>query len=88
MLPTTILIDESPRCVIRPTDTKDLNRFLRNGKGFLLAERPVGKISHRAATEAEQSKWRDAFALHKAWGGEDDGFFGVPLQGEESASCE
>src|SRR3972149_2850043 len=65
MLPTTILIDEDPRCVVRPIDTKDLNRFLRNGKAFLLAEKPAGKVTHRAATEAEQIRWREAFALHK-----------------------
>ncbi|MGA8172648.1 MAG: hypothetical protein WB816_17695 [Methylocystis sp.] len=85
MLPTTILIDENPRCVVRPTDTKDLTRFLRNGKAFLLAERPVGKITYRAATDAEQTRWREAYALHKAWGGEDEGFFGVPLEGETAA---
>ncbi|HEY8161579.1 MAG: hypothetical protein ACR650_17565 [Methylocystis sp.] len=84
MLPTTILIDETPRCVVRPVDTKDLNRFLRNGKEFLLAEKPAGKVTHRAATEAEQTRWREAFALHKAWGGEDEAFFGIPLQGETS----
>ncbi len=85
MLPTTILIDEIPRCVVRPVDTKDLNRFLRNGKAFLLAAKPAGKVTHRAATEAEQTHWREAFALHKAWGGEDEAFFGIPLQGETSA---
>jgi hypothetical protein len=80
MMPTTILIDESPRCVVRPTDTKDLNRFIRKGKTFLLAENPVGKITHRTATEVEQFKWREALALHLAWGGDDEGFFGIPLQ--------
>jgi hypothetical protein len=80
MLPTTILIDESPRCVVRPTDTKDLNRFIRNGKAFLLAEKPVGKITHRIANEDESLKWREALALHKAWGGDDESFFGIPLQ--------
>jgi len=79
MLPTTILIDEHPRCVVRPTDTKDLNRFLRNGKSFLLARAPDGKISHRPASEEELSRWREGLALHKAWGGDDDAFFGVPL---------
>jgi hypothetical protein len=82
MLPTTILIDESPRCVVRPTDTKDLNRFIRNGKTFLLAENPAGKITHRTANEAESHKWREAFALHKAWGGDDESFFGIPLAGD------
>lgn len=80
MLPTTILIDERPRCVVRPIDTKDLSRFLRNGKAFLVGENAVGKITHRAATEDERSRWREAYALHKAWGGDDEAFFGVPLQ--------
>jgi hypothetical protein len=79
MLPTTILIDEAPRCVVRPTDTKDLNRFIRNGKTYLLAENPNGKITHRDADERESIKWRNALALHKAWGGTDDDFFGTPL---------
>ncbi|MFG1424268.1 hypothetical protein [Roseixanthobacter liquoris] len=79
MMPTTILIDEAPRCVVRPVDTKDLQRFLRNGKAYLLAERPDGKITHRSADEAELARWRNALALHKAWGGADEEFFGVPL---------
>lgn len=79
MLPTTILIDEAPRCVVRPTDTKALQRFIRNGKPYLLAENPEGKITHRVATDDESAKWKNAFALHKAWGGEDEAFFGVPL---------
>jgi hypothetical protein len=82
MLPTTILIDDRPRCVVRPTDNKDLNRFLRNGKSFLLAQTPEGKVTHRPASETEVSYWRQALALHKAWGGEEEGFFGVPLTGE------
>ena len=82
MLPTTILIDEHPRCVVRPNDTKDLNRFIRNGKSFLLARHPEGRISHRPASEAEMSRWREALALHKAWGGDDEGFFGVPLDND------
>jgi hypothetical protein len=79
MLPTTILIDNAPRCVVRPTDTKDLTRFIRNGKQYLLAENPDGKIAHRTAEEAEAAKWRNALALHKAWGGNDEDFFGTPL---------
>ena len=79
MMPTTILIDEAPRCVVRPVDTKDLQRFLRNAKAYLLAERPDGKISHRSAVEVELARWRNALALHKAWGGADEEFFGVPL---------
>lgn len=79
MLPTTILIDEAPRCVVRPTDTKDLNRFIRNGKPFLLADNPSGKITHRNADETELAKWRNGLALHKAWGGADEDFFGIPL---------
>lgn len=81
MLPTTILIDDAPRCVVRPTDAKDLNRFIRNGKSFLLAEKPDGKITHRLANESELGHWQDGFALHKAWGGSDEDFFGLPLPG-------
>ncbi len=79
MMPTTILTDEAPRCVVRPTDSKALNRFIRNGKSYLLAEKPEAKISHRAANEAEVVKWRNALALHQAWGGDDENFFGIPL---------
>lgn len=79
MLPTTILVDEAPRCVVRPNDTKALNRFIKNGKPYLLAEKPEGKITHRSASEDELAKWQNAFALHKAWGGNDEDFFGVPL---------
>jgi hypothetical protein len=79
MLPTTILIDETPRCVVRPTDTKDLNRFIRNGKSYLLAQNPNGKITHRNADGAELVRWQSALALHKAWGGADEEFFGIPL---------
>jgi len=79
MLPTTILIDEAPRCVVRPNDTKDLNRFLRNARSYLLADKPEGKITHRTASEEELARWRSALALHQAWGGEDEHFFGVPL---------
>ncbi|MCK9915670.1 hypothetical protein MXD81_41585 [Microbacteriaceae bacterium K1510] len=79
MLPTTILIDQSPRCVVRPTDTKALNRFIRNGKTYLLADNPNGTITHRNASEDESMKWQNALALHQAWGGDDENFFGVPL---------
>lgn len=81
MMPTTILIDDAPRCVVRPTDGKDLNRFIRNGKSFLLAGRPDGKITHRAASETETGKWQTGLALHKAWGGAEEEFFGLPLEG-------
>ncbi|MDU2928114.1 hypothetical protein, partial [Bradyrhizobium sp.] len=60
MLPTTILIDEQPRCVVRPNDTKDLNRFIRNGKLYLLAEKPDGRITHRSASDAEMTQWQNA----------------------------
>ncbi len=81
MLPTTILIDETPRCIVRPTDTKALNRFIKNAKGYLLAEKPDGKITHRTASDGELAQWQSAFSLHKAWGGDDEAFFGVPLYG-------
>jgi hypothetical protein len=79
MPPTTIMINERPRCVVRPTDNKALLRFLKNGRAYLLAENPEGKITHRNADEAEAAKWRSAFDLHKAWGGDEEAFFGVPL---------
>lgn len=79
MLPTTILVDDAPRCVVRPTDTKDLHRFIRNGKAYLLTQAPDGTVTHRHADDAEIRKWRDAFALHTAWGGAEEDFFGTPL---------
>lgn len=79
MLPTTILVNETPRCVVRPTDTKALNRFIKNGRTYLLSETPDGKISHRGADDVELAKWHNAYALHKAWGGDDEAFFGIPL---------
>jgi hypothetical protein len=79
MLPTTILIDETPKCVVRPVDNKDLMRFLRNAKPYLLAHAPDGRITHRMAEDAELMKWRDALALHEAWGGSAEVFFGIPL---------
>ena len=79
MLPTTILIDQVPRCVVRPTDAKALQRFIRNAKEYLLAGNPDGTVSHRNADDAESAKWRDALALHTAWGGAEDDYFGLPL---------
>jgi hypothetical protein len=79
MLATTILVDEIPVCVVRPTDKKDLDRFIRNGKGYLLADNQNGKITYRDASDCEASKWRQAFTLHRTWSGADEGFFGVPL---------
>lgn len=79
MLPTTILIDDAPKCVVRPTDNKALMRFIRNGKSYLLAGNPDGKISHREADAAESGKWYNALALHQAWGGDEEDFFGIPL---------
>ncbi len=79
MLPTTILIDEVPRCVVRPVDTKDLQRFLRNAKSYLLADSPSGAVSHRMADAQEVSRWQAGLALHTAWGGAEEDYFGLPL---------
>lgn len=79
MLATTILIDETPKCVVRPTDAKALNRFIKNARGYLLAGNPAGRITHRGADAAEATRWNDAFALHRAWGGDEEAFFGIPL---------
>ena len=76
---TTILVDEIPKAVVRPVDTKDLRRFLKNGKTYLTAGNSDANISHRDADDTECDHWRSAFNLHKAWGGDEEGFFGVPL---------
>jgi len=76
---TTILVDGIPKAVVRPVDTKDLRRFLKNGNAFLTDGNSEATVSHRDADDAESSRWRLAFNLHKAWGGDEDGFFGVPL---------
>ncbi|MBC7163266.1 MAG: hypothetical protein H5U26_14340 [Immundisolibacter sp.] len=79
MLPTTILVDDAPRCVVRPNDAKALSRFIRSGRPFLLGKKPDGTISHRPAEAGELAKWCDALALHEACGGTEDEYFGVPL---------
>lgn len=79
MLATTILVDDIPVCVVRPTDRKDLERFIRNGRKFLLADRHDARISYRESDVTEAEKWRRAYTLHKTWSGSDEGFFGVPL---------
>jgi hypothetical protein len=79
MLPQVVLVDGNPKCVIRPTDKKDLDRFVRNGKKWLQAGNEEAKCTYRAADDAETAIWKDAFALHKAWGGADETFFGIPL---------
>jgi hypothetical protein len=75
----TILVDEKPKCVVRPNDMKGLQRFLRSGKSWLLANQPEGAVSYREADEAEQRAWRNGFDLHHAWGGDEEDFFGLPL---------
>jgi hypothetical protein len=75
----TILVDEKPRCVVRPNDMKGLQRFLRNGKIWLLAENPDASLSYREADEAEKAAWTNALDLHRAWGGDEEDYFGVPL---------
>jgi len=75
----TILVDEKPRCVVRPNDMKGLQRFLRNGKSWLLRENADGKTSYREADEAEKARFSDARGLHLAAGGSEEEFFGAPL---------
>jgi hypothetical protein len=79
MLPTIVMVDGVPRCVIRPTDKKDLDRFIRNAKKYLQAGNEESKVTHRPADEAETAIWKEGFALHKAWGGADDTYFGLPI---------
>lgn len=75
----TILVDEKPRCVVRPNDMKGLQRFLRNAKPWLLDGQDDGSVSYREADDAEKQAWTNAHGLHRAWGGDDEDFFGVPL---------
>lgn len=79
MVPMTILVDETPRCVVRPNDMKGLQRFLRNGKTWLLADNLEGKLTYREAIEAEKAVWINARGLHLAWGGDEGDYFGAPL---------
>lgn len=79
MVPMTILVDDKPKCVVRPNDLKHLQRFLRTGKPWLLADAPEGKLAHREADEAERAMWENARGLHGIAGGEDEDFFGTPL---------
>jgi hypothetical protein len=79
MLPTMILVDGAPRCVIRPNDKKDLDRFVRNAKKYLLAGNEEAKVTHRPADDAESAKWKEGLDLHKAWGGADDTYIGLPI---------
>jgi hypothetical protein len=79
MLPQVVLVDGVPRCVVRPTDQKSLDRFVRNGKKWLQAGNAEAKCTYRPADEVESAIWRDAFALHKAGGAEEESFFGIPL---------
>ena len=37
------------------------------------------EISHRNADDTETVRWRNALALHKAWGGAEEDFFGTPI---------
>jgi hypothetical protein len=74
-----ILVDEKPRCVVRPNDMKGLQRFMRNAKGWLLAKNPDGKLTYREADEAEKAAFADALGLHRIAGGAEEDFAGAPL---------
>ena len=79
MQPTVIMVDEVPKAVVRPTDKKDLDRFIRNSKKYFLADNEEGKVTHRPADDAEVARWKSALGLHLAWGGPEENFFGIPL---------
>jgi hypothetical protein len=79
MLPQVVMVDGVPRCVIRPTDQKALDRFVRNSKKWLQAGNSEGKCTYRPADATETAVWKDAFELHKAAGADDESFFGIPL---------
>jgi hypothetical protein len=75
----TILIDGEPKFVVRPNDNNALRRFLRNANKFLAGDKPGAAISHRPSEPLELERWKAAYGLHQAWGGEDEQFFGIPL---------
>ncbi|WP_374544577.1 hypothetical protein [Rhodoblastus sp.] len=79
MVPMTVLVDEKPRCVVRPNDMKGLQRFMRNGKDWLLTPNPGGKLTYREADETEKAAYADALGLHRVAGGVEEDFFGAPL---------
>jgi hypothetical protein len=79
MLPQVVMVDGVPRCVIRPTDQKALDRFVRNSRKWLQAGNSEGKCTYRPADSTETAVWKDAFELHKAAGADDESFFGIPL---------
>jgi hypothetical protein len=79
MLPQVVLVDGVPRCVIRPTDQKALDRFVRNSKKWLQAGNAEAKCTYRPADDTERAVWTDAFELHKAAGSDEESFFGIPL---------
>jgi hypothetical protein len=79
LVPMTVLVDEKPKCVVRPNDMKGFQRFLRNGRGWLQADRPEGAVSYREANETERAAFSNALGLHRIAGGEEEDFFGTPL---------
>lgn len=76
---TTILVNDMPKAVVRPVDTKDLRRFLKNARSYLNAGDSDAVITHRDADEQEVARWTAALELHTAWGGERENYFGIPL---------
>jgi hypothetical protein len=85
MLPQVVLVDGVPRCVIRPTDQKSLDRFVRNGKKWLQAGNADAQCAYRPADDSERAIWKDAFELHKLSGADEESFFGVPLTATSAA---
>ncbi len=80
MVPMTILVDEAPKCVVRPNDMKALLRFLRNGKAWLLADDARRRAGlPRGRRKGTTRSGATPIDLHRAWGGDEDDFFGVPL---------
>lgn len=76
---TTILVNDEPKCVVRPVDRKALGRFLRNGHAYLTEGMGDATVTHRDADGEESARWQSALLLHQVWGGSEDAFFGIPL---------
>ena len=75
----TIEVDGIARYAVRPVDRKAMMRFLNRARDWLLRDNPDGTVSHRDASDEEHRKWDAAHDLHRVWGGDEDGFFGIPL---------
>ncbi len=80
MLPQVVLVDGVPKCVIRPTDKKDLDRFVRNGKKWLQAGNEEAKCTYRAARRCRDRHMEETPSrCIRPGAAADETFFGIPM---------